>query len=169
MRVARRVRERPERWTSKNDCAMTKQLMTQSGVHSINLKGPWTIVRRPHEDRDETVRASATIPFEWRELFGDAVGTAVFERRFNRPTGLTDGHRMRIVFREAAGLQGVAVNGVPLLLEERADGGQFVDMTGRLQPHNRLTIEVSFDQRLPHARSGISLPVVIEIEEPRHE
>lgn len=143
-----------------------KPLMSDSNIHSIKLKGPWIVLRTPCETRIALPGTTVTIPFDWRALFGAAAGTAVFERRFNRPTGLTDEHRVRIVVREASRLQRLAVNDSSLIIEQRKDGAQLVDITRSLAPHNRLTIELSFDPgAMPQAPGGIGQPVILEIED----
>lgn len=143
--------------------------MPSSTVHSIKLKGPWSIIRRPDHasSTDETTPESVHLPADWRMLFGDVAGTAVFERRFNRPTGLSEGHRVRIVLRDVAGLNHVVLNDVPLPLEHGAAGSQVVEITRRMERHNRLTIELVFDPTLrSDQRGGLWQPVILEIESP---
>jgi hypothetical protein len=140
-----------------------------SSIHSIKLKGPWTIVRRPgaaastNRAEPETVH----LPADWQSLFGCVSGTAVFERRFNRPTGLSEGHQVRIVLRDVAGLRQVVLNDVPLSVENGIDDARFVEITDGMQPHNRLTIELQFDpNRQSEVRGGLWQPVTLEIESP---
>lgn len=107
------------------------------------------------------------LPADWRSLFGDAAGAAVFQRRFNRPTGLTPGHRVRIEFRDVWGLAGVQVNDRSLPIGAARDGVQTVDVTDWLQAHNVLSVEIRFDPReRPVLPGGLWQPVVMRIEEP---
>jgi hypothetical protein len=107
------------------------------------------------------------LPAEWRALFGPIAGTAVFERRFNRPTGLSDGHRVRIVLRDVSGLQHVVLNDAPLAVENADESSQFVEITQRMESHNRLTIQLQFDPALDQAvQGGLWQPVILEIEAP---
>jgi hypothetical protein len=138
-------------------------------IHAIKLKGPWSIIRRPGDTTSTPYSApeSVHLPVDWRSLFGHVAGTAVFERRFNRPTGLTEEHRVRIVLRDVAGLHQVALNDAPLPIENGADGSQIVEITRRMESHNRLTIELQFDPvRQPELRGGLWQPVILEIEAP---
>jgi len=143
--------------------------VTGQNIHSIKLKGPWTIVRRPGDATvtDGSGADTVHLPADWQTLFGPIAGTAVFERRFNRPTGLSEGHRVRIVLRDVSGLQHAALNDDPLSVENRAAGIQFVEITRQLEPHNRLTIELQFDPaRDPAVHGGLWQPVLLEIEAP---
>jgi hypothetical protein len=151
-------------------------MMTESpappNAHTIKLKGPWTIIRSPEEGSMEAVIEPRTthLPADWRSLFGSAAGTAVFERRFNRPTGLTDGHRVRVLFRDVAGLRRVQLNGESLAVDQVAGAVQAVDLTEHMQPHNLLTVEVAFDPRQnADDPGGLWQPVLLQIDEPEDE
>lgn len=137
-------------------------------THSIKLKGPWSVTlftddRSGPEANNRTVR----LPADWRSLFGETAGRAVFERRFNRPTGLTDGHRVRILFREVAGTLVVRLNDEPLSIEHPNDSASLVEITGRMRPHNQLSVEIECDSNdAPHQPRGLWQPVLLQIEEP---
>lgn len=137
-------------------------------LHSIKLKGPWSVTLLPAEGADcapETV--TVHLPAEWRDLFGETAGRAVFERRFNRPTGLTDGHRVRILLRGLGGLPGVRLNDQALTVEVLGAEDSFVEITGRMSPHNLLRIEIEFDPQVHGDRpGGLWQPVLLQIEEP---
>ena len=117
--------------------------MTGQNIHSIKLKGPWSILRRPGEETvtDGSAADTVHLPAEWQTLFGPVAGTAVFERRFNRPTGLSAGHRVRIVLRDVNGLQHVALNDAPLSVETGAAGPPFVEITQAKK------IDIKLDQK----------------------
>jgi len=145
------------------------ELVAGERIHSIKLKGPWSILRRPGDAAvtDGSGADTVQLPADWHTLFGPIAGTAVFERRFNRPTGLSEGHRVRIILRDVTGLQQVELNEVPLSVENDAAGLQFVEITRQLEPHNRLTIELQFDPaRDPAVQGGLWQPVILEIEAP---
>jgi hypothetical protein len=138
-------------------------------IHPIKLKGPWTVCFRGLGAPSDEVPTMETVhlPADWRTLFGTVSGTAVFERRFNRPSGLSDSHRVRIVLNDVAGLRAVRLNEGPLTLENRTDSMVAVEITGRMQPHNRLEIELQFDpQDQTECRGGLWQPVILEIEAP---
>jgi hypothetical protein len=143
--------------------------VTGQNIHSIKLKGPWSMLRRPGDETvtDGSAMDTVHLPAEWQTIFGPVAGTAVFERRFNRPTGLSARHRVRIVLRDVTGLQQVALNEVPLSVENDAAGLQFVEITRQMEPHNRLTIELQFDPaRDPAKQGGLWQPVILEIKAP---
>lgn len=137
-------------------------------VHTIKLKGPWAVRWIPDVAVAEAAESQTIhLPADCRTLFGDVAGTAVFERRFNRPTGLSPGHHVRIRFRDASGLRGVRVNESPQPLQQASDGSQFVDVADCLAPHNRLCVEYRYDPPSdPDTPAGLWQPVVLEIEEP---
>ena len=142
---------------------------TSRRTHPIRLKGPWEVTFFP---ADQSTTASVDqriihLPAEWRDLFGDTPGRAVFERRFNRPTGLTDGHNVRLLLRDVAGELCVRLNDERLPIERTADSITAVEITGRMEPHNRLRVEIEFDPcEDPECPGGLWQPVILQIEEP---
>ena len=140
-------------------------------VHAIKLKGPWTVVWRPDGGAPLASAEPQTIhlPADCRPLFGNAAGVARFERRFNRPTNLGTIHRVLIRFRDVSGLLRAQVNDRECAIEAAPDGSQFIDVTDRLEPHNRLSVEVHSDPASrPELPTGLWQPVVLEIEEPEN-
>jgi len=126
------------------------------------------IVRRPGETASTHAGEpeSVHLPADWRTLCGSVSGTAVLERRFNRPTGLTDQHQVRVLFAQVSGLTGVQLNGEPLAIDRTVADVQAVNITSRMQPHNRLTVEVHFDpEQNADDPGGLWQPVVLQIEE----
>lgn len=137
-----------------------------AGVHTIKLKGPWTIVCAPGPDAPTTTPQSVHLPADWRSLFGDSAGAAIFERRFNCPTGLTDRHVVQVLFTNANGLAAVALNGEELIVGHFSPDVQSVDVTTRMLPHNLLKVTIQFDpDRSPEDPGGLWQPVLLRIEE----
>ncbi|MFO1095994.1 MAG: hypothetical protein U0992_22210 [Planctomycetaceae bacterium] len=135
-------------------------------THSIKLKGPWTVRLLPSSGATGEPQV-VHLPADWKAVFGDVAGTAVFQRRFNRPTGLTAGHRVRIQLHGVTELIAVRLNDRPRPVELGTDGTASVDLTDGLQPHNVLSVEIRFDPcAQPGRPGGLWQPVVIEIEEP---
>jgi len=92
-------------------------------MHTIRLRGPWEI--EPRED---------------------AVGTFRCTRHFNKPTGLEGGERVWLAIERSSGPASVSLNGAPIGEPSRQPIGQSAsrcDVTGLLQPHNKLVIEVA--------------------------
>lgn len=113
----------------------------------------------------EVIKAGTTnMPREWREIFADANGTAVFRRKFHRPTNLSADERVVMVCTEVRGCGRATLNDHPLG-EFNADGNAVeFDVTGRLNSFNEFAIEVSFDPRQSESRAGGPYGVVaIEI------
>jgi hypothetical protein len=140
----------------------------RENIHPIKLKGPWAIVRRPGDVASTNPVEPETVhlPADWRSLFGSEAGTAVFERRFNRPSGLTNRHQVRVLFAEVSEPVEVRLNGERLAVDRAGADIQAVDVTGRMRSHNLLTVEVHFDpgQNANHP-GGLWQPVVLQIEE----
>lgn len=137
--------------------------------HAIRLVGPWRVAWLPSSGAaaDRQLERTVRLPASWRELFGDVAGRARFERRFNRPTGLSTAHRVSIVLEEVAGRVQVALNGEALSAASDPRGRQVFDVTPRLQPHNQLMVELEFDPAVnPDVPGGLFRAVVLEIEEP---
>ena len=137
-------------------------------IHSIKLKGPWTVYWRPDGAAAPGHNpCTVHLPLNARSLFGDASGTAEFERRFNRPTGLSSRHRVCLRLTGVTELLGIRINGVLLPSESDCNGTHVVDLTEFLNPHNLLAVEVRMSPREPaDVPTGLWQPVVLEIEEP---
>lgn len=137
-------------------------------THAIKLKGPWTVrLVTQSTDSGPADPQVVHLPADWRTLFGDDAAAVEFQRRFNRPTGLTSEHRVRIEFHDVPGLAGVQLNGRPLPIATDRAGVQTVDVTSSLEPHNELKLDIRFDPReRPGLPGGLWRPVVIRIEEP---
>jgi beta-galactosidase/beta-glucuronidase len=143
--------------------------MPSPRTHTIRLKGPWTVTfhRAGEATTGSGEQQTVQLPAEWRSLFGDAAGRAAFERRFNRPTGLTSGHRVRIEFRGVPGPASVRLNGELVTDVRSGDELTAVDVTDQLHAHNCLRVEIEFDpQAVPGCAGGLWQPVVVAIEEP---
>ena len=123
-------------------------------MHAIRLAGPWEVVRGDAPPR------KVRMPAAWEAVFSTP-GTAVFRRRFNRPTNLGDGTRLWLSVPEYAGAIAVRLSGEPL---GTATGEPFrAEVTG-LAGSPTLEIEVTAGEGPPP--TGLYGPVLLEIEEP---
>ena len=68
--------------------------------------------------------------------------TALYRRRFGRPTGLEQGERVYLVIERAGGMGRVTLNGVPLDFGASDGSGLQQDVTALLNERNELTIAV---------------------------
>jgi len=131
--------------------------------HRIHLRGPWDFVWRPAGGTDsETGSKSGTVtmPQEWRTLFGDVSGTALFRRRFHRPTNLELHERVMLVFTEIRGSGHVQLNG--LSIGEFSAAGELVEfeISTAMKPFNEVAIDIGFDpvkeQGVPGGLFGVA-------------
>ncbi len=103
------------------------------------------------------------MPAAWRELFGEAAGSALFRRRFNRPTNLGPHQRVSIVVQDVAGEVAVRINGRPVAAPTAQERTVF-DVTEHLEDYNLLEVEITFDPaRYPRSPGGLWQPVLLEI------
>ncbi|MCA9070213.1 MAG: hypothetical protein KDA84_14870 [Planctomycetaceae bacterium] len=136
-------------------------------VHRIRLRGPWQFEwlsptnRNPAEGR-------ASLPQEWRELFGTEPGQVRFLRKFNRPTNLDQGSHVDVVFEGVGGFAKFAINGQSL--EPLPTDGSDVNsircrITDDLEPSNELQVDLHFDPSQDSKPGGLWGLVVLEIVE----
>ncbi len=103
-------------------------------VHTIRLAGPWEL----HQEGADPVRVQ--LPFEFPP---DDPSTRLL-RRFHRPSGLTDGSRVRIVLKMTQAPGSVLVNDLQQSLGETARTTEVTDyicdVTSQLQSFNSICI-----------------------------
>jgi beta-galactosidase/beta-glucuronidase len=132
-------------------------------MHRIRLIGPWEYEWLG----DAAVNAPSgqvRMPRDWRELFGDAYGTARFVRRFGRPTNLDENERVRLVFDGIGGAAVVQLNGVELGRVNLANRRAAFDITRRLHARNELAVTLTVDTPLVDA--GLWGVVALDIDSP---
>src|SRR5690606_38734970 len=93
--------------------------------------------------------------------------TAEFERRFNRPTGLTAQHQVLIALRDVPGVVDLRINSDRVAAESASPSFRTFDITTCLQPYNRMVIAITFDPaESPGQLGGLWQPVELRIEAP---
>ena len=103
-------------------------------AHRIRLRGPWDV--RPPVGPPARMTVPGTLKAGgWPGL----TGRVSFYRRFGRPSNLSVGESVWLVFEQVAGPARALLNDEPL--GELAGTGQF-DVTGRLRPRNTLEVIV---------------------------
>lgn len=132
-------------------------------VHRMHLKGPWEYELRAGGPRESGV---VTMPADWREVFTVDSGTALFRRRFHKPTNLDDDERVWIVFDALGGRGRVSVNGALVGNVATSTEPQRCDVTDRLLPFSELAVELEYDATADGVPGGLYAPVAIEIEAP---
>lgn len=137
-----------------------------SEVHTIRLAGPWQVDWVGPEDVPPATLAvdHGTFPIDWPAIFGDVCGTARFQRKFNRPTGLSEGTRVWLSVPDYCGMLTVELNGRVLAILPENELPVQLDVTGSLQLHNRLVLEVTADGASCSQRH-LAEPVKLEIHE----
>jgi beta-galactosidase/beta-glucuronidase len=135
--------------------------------HRINLRGPWDYDwRETGGDTDAALLKSGTasMPQPWDGLFGVRQGTAVFRRKFHRPTNLEAHEQVILVFTEVRGRGQAVLN--QQTLGEFNGAGQTVEfeISKFMEAFNELTVEISFNpQREPSSPGGLFGVVALEI------
>lgn len=121
--------------------------------YRIRLRGPWEVTLIERDGTAEPLRF-AYIPAEWRELFGERAGTAVFRRRFNRPTGLGASDGIWIVLTSVPGEVAFEINGRVLSPGESTLDVRAYNVTAELQEHNLIELRVTDDPAAHAGRPG---------------
>lgn len=122
--------------------------MNSDGVHRIRLKGPWHVLP-PQSAADDFVRHS--MPQDWRQLFGEQAGTAVFRRNFHTPSGLESHERIMIHIPNGVGeVSQFEVNNIAVLPD--STNPLKYDVTEHLAEFNLLQFSLSFD---PVSQAGV--------------
>jgi hypothetical protein len=123
-------------------------------MHVIRLRGPWQVepVERFVAQSDGMYRATsvdlpkaarARMPADWSEQLGDEFsGRVRYVRTFQKPTGLEVGQRVWLVIEPPISWGAVELNHKRLGVVGRRGGPGRFDVTGCLEPHNRLEIVV---------------------------
>lgn len=136
-------------------------------THQIRLIGPWEFEWESDGGGPgvptEAASGSIKMPCEWRGLFGDVAGTAVFSRNFHRPTNLDPHERVVIVFTGIGGVGRVNLNEETLVQFGESPRPVEVDVTDFLKPFNVLEIDLRFDPDSDPTPGGLFAPVVLEI------
>ncbi len=106
------------------------------------------------------------MPASWQDLFGDRAGTALFRRRFNRPSNLGPEQRVRIVLSRVQCDVTLRVNGDPVAITTGPAEEIVGDVTDQLREFNLLEVELCCDQISDSdGPVGLWRPVVLEILE----
>ncbi|MCH5376405.1 MAG: hypothetical protein JJ992_20750 [Planctomycetes bacterium] len=128
--------------------------------HVIRLRGPWRCealarTRRRADGTSEIVSGELPpagqiqVPSDWGEVLGENFrGRVRYSRRFNRPSGMSAVRRVDLVIECVDAFGAVALNDDVL---GTIPPGLHVfrsDLTARLKPHNRLTIDVELPECL---------------------
>lgn len=134
--------------------------MPNESVHRIRLKGPWQIC--PPNGGDESFQQHA-MPADWRSLFGDVAGMAVYRRKFHTPSGLEVGDRVLIHIPNGVGqLEQFQVNGISIGPCSKTP--LKFDVTSQLQDFNQLQFKLTFDPlESPDVPGGLWETVFVEI------
>jgi hypothetical protein len=122
-----------------------------SAPHVIRLRGPWEF--QTLEDAAAARSGRVPIPAPTPALLADYAGAVRFTRRFQRPTGLENGARVKLVIENLPTDAVVALNREPL--DSELSPARW-EIAGRLNQSNALTIEfaiepgaaIEFDVRL---------------------
>lgn len=134
--------------------------------HRIHLRGPWEIIPPTvavHGLHPEGSRQP--LPQDWQALFGDAAGTATFERNFHAPTNLEPHEEVWLLLTEVAGAGQISLNGQVIGEFQAAAGASSrFDITTFLKPNNRLRIDLTFDPASQPGPGGLYGPVALDIE-----
>ncbi|MCA9062496.1 MAG: hypothetical protein KDA96_05540 [Planctomycetaceae bacterium] len=122
-----------------------------SGTHRIRLAGPWQFTvttSGPDAISDAVEQQRCQLPFPaddvQRKAFSDGV---ILTRRFHRPTGLTAGHRVSMMFRgihpTACHLNRESVD-IDAICDESLPGSPTarVDLTGCLSDFNIISVQL---------------------------
>lgn len=147
-------------------------------MHRIALKGPWQVYwlsdfvdgeafesasiksARSHPEREGQ---RVKMPASWRDVFGERAGRVSFQRRFNRPTGLTESDRVMMGFTGLGGLATVRLNGEFVGGVCQPTSSISLEITPILQPHNLLEVEIGYDPARHGPQGGLWGTVQLEI------
>lgn len=142
--------------------------------HVIRLRGPWEYeplgcVKR---DIDGSLRefdvelpppGRVQMPSDWSGSLGSEFrGRVGFDRRFGRPTGLTDQSQVMLVIESVRETGHVTLNGSQLGTLRFGESHFCCDVTELLGTRNKLTIEV---EALGDVAGGVTGEVRLEIYE----
>lgn len=115
--------------------------MNDTGVHRIRLKGPWQVLP-PNANDQEFERHS--MPQDWRKLFGETAGTAIFRRNFHTPSRLESHERVIIHVPAGVGeLMNFKINDIEI--SSSSEDPLNFDVTEHLQDFNLLQFSLAFD------------------------
>jgi hypothetical protein len=137
--------------------------MSTSEPYRIRLRGPWEVTLIDTAGAAEPFRY-AYIPAEWRELFGERAGTAIFRRHFNRSPGQEPDDRVWIVLPAAPGRVEFQINGHSLTPGESSAQRLAFDITPHIGEFNVLEVRITDDPAEHAGRpGGLWDTVVLEI------
>ena len=122
-------------------------------MHTIRIAGPWQVFVEGEPDR------RVKLPAEWAEL-GVAGDRMTLRRRFNRPTGLTESHRVWLCVAVCEASLTVALDGKEIA--RASDSPVRCDISA-MSGSPVLTIDVDVSES--GDRSGVYGEVWLEIEE----
>jgi hypothetical protein len=119
-------------------------------MHTIRLRGPWSVARNGQS-------ATIEFPAAWQAIYDQfGPGAIPLTRRFGQPTGVEVGDSLTLVVEAAAFVESVELNGATLGDVKLGEVTRF-DVTGRLWPRN----ELGLFARLPEAACGDKLLTTI--------
>jgi hypothetical protein len=104
--------------------------------HSIRLLGPWQL-------RVENTELRITVPADLTDFVAPPQ-TAKLERRFNRPTGLTESDRVHIQMDYTGELLDVECNGTTVEPACNDAGVTSIEVGPLLQPNNHLVFSLRY-------------------------
>ena len=135
-------------------------------MHRIRLLGPWEFAWEGSAGGETPLVTEGTtaMPCDWNGLFGAVAGTAIFRRRFHRPSNLEAHERVWLICTGVRGRGSVSLN--ETLLSEFTSDGEAVEceVTSHLQPFNVVSIRLSVGAIKEHQPpGGLFQPVVLEI------
>lgn len=126
-------------------------------LHQIRLRGPWDVVS------PQGSPMTLTVPFAWRDVFGEEAGEIRCTRKFNCPTGLEPDNRVMITLPEGCGkVRDLHINQI-LVVSESGQCFDY-DITNSLKEFNELTVLIEFaPNETPQVTGGLWSPVLIKI------
>lgn len=138
-------------------------------IHRIHLKGPWEYRWLGDADDASVEPRRVKMPADWQSIFGNRAGTAIFSRRFHKPTGLEATDSVWLLFDGIGGTASVRLNGDELAEETcPAPAANSVaisfDITGRMNAANDIEVALTFDPATQsNVPGGLWGPVLIVI------
>lgn len=137
-------------------------------THRMHLKGPWQYAPL----RQDAMSSAATdalspgrviMPCTWQRAFGDFRGVVRFLRSFHRPTNLDPDERVFLVCCAVGGEGELQLDDRPVGRLASRETPQEFDITDRLRPDMRLSIDLEFVSPGDTFPGGLWGPVLLEI------
>lgn len=139
-------------------------------IHRIRLRGPWQAQVCAAADTPAADSAAAaqqwlraTVPHRWIQPPFDTAAAVRYQRRFNKPTGLTDGETVWLVVEDFGPAISLQLNGSSWPPCSADAAPLRVEITSQLKASNVLTLTVSRGDEPPQPRLGFVGEVALEI------